>query len=263
MSLHITWLGQSGYLLEGAGQRLVIDPYFSDVVERVEGLRRLVPPPCPVADLKPDALLITHDHLDHFDEETVAAILQSAPECKLMGPSSVMKHAGEMGLAAARLTPLASGATRSLGNITITATPARHSDAAAVGLLLQMKNILLWFSGDTLYAPELSRQILALAPHPPDIACVCINGKLGNMNLIEATQLMSELWPRFAVPAHYGMFAENTADHEEFIAACARLGQPAFALPFGRAVDVATLLEKSVRSQPREIAKRKQPAAAR
>ena len=59
MSLHITWLGQSGYLLEGAGQRLVLDPFFSDIVERQQGLRRLLPPPCTLASLAPDALLIT------------------------------------------------------------------------------------------------------------------------------------------------------------------------------------------------------------
>ena len=254
MSVLITWLGQSGYLLEGAGQRLVIDPYFSDTVERLQGLRRLMPPPCPVADLKPDTLLITHDHLDHFDEETVAALMNAAPACRLLGPASVMRHAGQTGLAAARLMPLASGETLALGSLTITATPARHSDASAVGLLIQVEATLLWFSGDTLYMPELSRQILALAPRAPDLACSCINGKLGNMNLAEAAQLMVALRPRLAVPAHYGMFAENTADPGEFIVACARLGQPAAALTCGRAVDCATLLEKAIRSQPHEVA---------
>jgi L-ascorbate metabolism protein UlaG (beta-lactamase superfamily) len=254
VSLHITWLGQSGYLLEGAGQRLVLDPYFSDAVERLQGLRRLLPPPCPVAELQPDALLITHDHLDHFDAETVAAIMQSAPSCKLIGPSSVMKHAGQLGLAAARLTPLASGEPVRLGSITITATPARHSDPSSVGLLVQVENIWLWFSGDTLYFPELAPQVLHLAGRPPDIACVCINGKLNNMSAAEAVQLMARLQPRLAVPAHYGMFAENTADPGEFVAACARLGLPAVALPCGRAVNCATLLEKSVRSQPHEVA---------
>ena len=254
MSLHITWLGQSGYLLEGAGQRVVIDPYFSDVVERVEGLRRLVPPPCPVAALKPDTLLITHDHLDHFDEETVAAILQSAPACKLIGPASVMKHAAKMGLAAVRLTPLASGEKLTLGGIAITATPARHSEPSSVGLLIQVENILLWFSGDTLYFPGLAPQVLQLAGRPPDIACVCVNGKLNNMSAADAARLMAALQPRLAVPAHYGMFAENTVDPGEFVAACARLGQPAAVLPCGRAMNGATLLEKSVRSQPREVA---------
>lgn len=253
MGVLITWLGQSGYLLEGAGQRLVIDPYFSDAVGRLQGLRRLVPPPCPVTALMPDALVITHDHLDHFDEETVAALMQGAPACKLIGPSSVLKHAGKLGLAAARLAPLASGEKLTLGGITIVATPAHHSDAAAVGLLIEAEDLLLWFSGDTLYAPELSRQILELAPRVPDIACVCINGKLGNMNLTEAAQLMHELRPRLAVPAHYGMFAENTADPGEFVAACAQLGQPAVALPFGRAVDCEARLKNFIRFPAHEV----------
>lgn len=243
MSLLITWLGQSGYLLESTGRRLVLDPYFSDAVEHLQGLRRLVPPPCPVAELQPDALLITHDHLDHFDEETVAAIMQSAPACKLIGPTSVMRHAEKIGLPAARLTPLASGARVTACGFAIAATPARHSDASAIGLLVETENLLLWFSGDTLYAPELAAQIRALAPRTPDIACVCINGKLGNMNMSEAVTLMAELQPRLAVPTHYGMFAENTADPAAFVALCTRRGLAAVALPHGRAVSAAELFQ--------------------
>jgi len=243
MSLLITWLGQSGYLLESAGRRLVLDPYFGDAVERLQGLRRLVPPPCTAAELRPDALLITHDHLDHFDEETVAAIMQGTPACRLIGPASVMRHAEKLGLPAARLTPLASGATVTACGFAITATPARHSDAAAVGLLVESGALLLWFSGDTLYAPELAMQIRVLAHRAPDLACVCINGKLGNMNLDEAVTLMSELQPRVAVPAHYGMFAENTADPVAFVAACQRRGLAAAALPHGRAVSAAELFQ--------------------
>jgi L-ascorbate metabolism protein UlaG (beta-lactamase superfamily) len=241
--MHITWLGQSGYLLASAGQRLVLDPYFSNAVERLQGLRRLVPPPCPATELQPDALFITHDHLDHFDEETVAAIMQSAPACRLIGPASVMRHAEKLGLPVACLTPLASGVTVTLGSISITATPARHSDPSSVGLLIQVENILLWFSGDTLYAPELARQILSLAQRPPDIACVCINGKLGNMNMSEAVALLEELQPRLTVPTHYGMFAENTADPGEFVAICTRRGLAATTLPYGRAVSTAELFQ--------------------
>jgi L-ascorbate metabolism protein UlaG (beta-lactamase superfamily) len=53
--MNTTWLGQSGYLLVNRGQRLVIDPYFSDIGERKEGFRRLMSPPCSIADLSPDA----------------------------------------------------------------------------------------------------------------------------------------------------------------------------------------------------------------
>ncbi len=240
--MNITWLGQSGFLLENSGQRLVIDPYFSDIVERKEGLRRLMPAPCSIADLSADALVITHDHLDHFDPETVTAIMATFPSCRLIGPASVADRGGKAGLPESRLSQLASGKTIQLGDVAITATPARHSDKWAVGLLLHAGGELLWFSGDTLYYPELAHQVRQIASRPLDIAFVCINGRLGNMSLSEAAQLMAELQPRLAIPMHYGMFAENTADPDEFVAACVRHGRPAVALECGRAVNSARLL---------------------
>ena len=240
--MKITWLGQSGYLLEGDGQRLVLDPFFSDIVERKQGLRRLLPPPCTIASLTPDALLITHDHLDHYDPETVVAIMAMFPACRLIGPASVMAHGAQAGLAADRLVPLASGETRHSGRVAISATPARHSDPSSVGLLIQFATDLLWFSGDTLYFPELSPQVLRLARRSPDIALVCINGRLNNMCAVDAVRLMAELQPRLAVPTHYGMFAENTADPSGFLTACALLNQPAAVLCHGRAEESASLL---------------------
>lgn len=240
--MNITWLGQSGYLLEHEGQRLVMDPYWSDIVERHEGLRRLMPPPCPLASLSPNALLITHNHLDHFDPETVTQIARDFPECQLVGPASVMEHGKRVGFSESRLLPIAPGETVRFGQIAINATPARHSDPTAVGFIIRAGDITFWFSGDSVYFPELSPAVRQLAGQPPDLAFVCINGRLGNMNLHEAAKLVAELKPRLAIPMHYGMFAENTADPDEFIAACDRLGQPAAALECGRSVASASLL---------------------
>ena len=240
--MNITWLGQSGYLLQCGGKRFVIDPYFSDIVERREGLRRLMPPPCPLASLKPDALLITHNHLDHFDPETVTEIASVFPNCRLLGPASVMEHGRRVGFDENRLLPIAPGETMLLGPATVTATPARHSDPAAVGFILKTDSATLWFSGDTLYFPELAQEVRQLAGGALDIAFICINGRLGNMNLAEAVRLMNELQPRLAIPAHYGMFAENTADPGEFTASCHRNRRAAIALKCGRCMSVAGLL---------------------
>lgn len=240
--MHITWLGQSGYLLDDGETRLVIDPYFSDVVERKEGLRRLVPPPCSLASLAPQALCITHDHLDHFDPETVDEIMGLFPECRLIGPGSVGRHARRMGVPEHRIVPLAAGATAAIGGIRLVATPARHSDPEAVGLVVDTGNAWFWFSGDTLYFPELSRLVRQAIGRPPDVAFVCINGRLGNMDLLTAARLVTELQPRVAVPMHYGMFAENTADPAEFRAACALARRPVFIFEHGRTTAGATLL---------------------
>jgi len=229
-----TWLGQSGYLLEGGGVRLAIDPYLSDAVERAQGLKRLVPPPCTVAELAPDVLLITHDHLDHFDPDTVPAVMDAFPACRLAGPASVRTHGARIGLADARLVPLDAGQSVRLGGVVVTATPARHSDPAAVGLLVRAADVLLWFSGDTLYDPGLAGDVLRLGGRPPDAVFVCMNGRLGNMGIDDAVRLLAELRPALAVPSHYGMFAENTADPAQFAAACARAGLRSAVLDAGR-----------------------------
>jgi L-ascorbate metabolism protein UlaG (beta-lactamase superfamily) len=52
---------------------------------------------------------------------------------------------------------------------------------------------------------------------PPTALLVCINGKLGNMTAAEAARLAAALRPRVAIPMHYGMFADNTADPQEFV----------------------------------------------
>ncbi|RYD71441.1 MAG: MBL fold metallo-hydrolase, partial [Sphingobacteriales bacterium] len=46
--MKVTWLGQSGYLFEYSGERLLIDPFFSDVVFERQGIKRLVDPPCSI-----------------------------------------------------------------------------------------------------------------------------------------------------------------------------------------------------------------------
>jgi L-ascorbate 6-phosphate lactonase len=240
--MNITWLGQSGYLLEMGGQRVVIDPFFSDIVERKQGLKRLMPPPCSIKSLAPDVLFITHYHLDHFDPETVSQILNAFPSCRLLGPDSVIELATKAGFHDNRLTRMKPGETFHVGKLSLTATPARHSDPLAVGLLIQADGELLWFSGDTLYFPELSRRVRQLAECSPDVAFICINGKLGNMDLHEAARVVSELQPRLAVPMHYGMFTENTANPDQFINACAQYGQVAIALKCGQRVKGDVLL---------------------
>ena len=229
-----TWLGQSGYLLEGAGVRIAIDPYLSDAVEQAQGLKRLVAPPVTVAQLVPDILLITHDHLDHFDPDTVPAVMEAFPGCRLAGPASVRAHAARIGLPAARLVALDAGQSARFGGVDVIATPARHSDPAAVGLLVRDDGTLLWFSGDTLYGPDLAGDVLRLAGRAPDAAFVCMNGRLGNMGIDDAVRLLAEMRPGVAVPSHYGMFAENTADPAEFAAACARAGLRSAVLDPGR-----------------------------
>src|ERR1700693_1730970 len=86
------WLGQAGYLMKtSGGVTVMIDPYFSDEVERQEGLRRLFPPPITTDEMQPDILFVSHGHLDHFDEPLIRALAAGRRTILLAPPSGAAR----------------------------------------------------------------------------------------------------------------------------------------------------------------------------
>ena len=198
------WLGQAGYLLKTHhGLTVMIDPYFSDECERLEGLRRLFAPPISAGELTPDVLLVSHGHLDHFDEPTISAFADG--RTVLMAPPSCTTRASGLGWPASRLRALTDGKSASNGGCSVTATFARHTLPDAIGLLITIGGLRIWHSGDTEYDEHLRR----LASKELDVAFLCINGGGGNMNAHEAALLAWQLKPRVTVPMHYGLWAEE------------------------------------------------------
>ena len=237
-ALTITWLTQAGFLFRAGPERLVVDPYLSDAAERELGWTRLVAPPLKEEDLNPGAILCTHDHLDHLDPESLPRLMELNPGCVLAGPPSVFRAAPDLGLDLGRVLEMEPGRTRDLGSFRVTAVPAKHSDPWAVGFLIRQGGWSIYFSGDSLYYPELPGQVADLAQGRLDLALVCINGRMGNMTWEEALELVSELRPRLTAPIHYGLFAENTADPEPFVQGCGRAGLNCTVLEPGRPVSL-------------------------
>ncbi len=224
--MNATWLGQSGYLFESDGQRLLIDPFYSDIVETRQGLKRLMAPPIPLLELRPDVIFITHNHLDHFDPVALPELHRAFPGARIVGPESVMQQALELEFNRDLLVPMPKGVSHRFGAFSLGATPAYHSDPTAVGCLLDVEGRCIYLSGDTLLTETLVDEIRAAGSGSIDYVFIVINGKLGNMTLAEATYVVKDLHPRLAVPMHYGMFAENTADPHAFADACCRAGIP-------------------------------------
>jgi L-ascorbate 6-phosphate lactonase len=237
LTMKLTWLGQGGYLIEQAETRLVVDPYLTDALAASHGLRRLAPPPVSIDEMDADVVFVTHDHLDHFDPETLEPLMGSST-CMLIGPQSVIAHGRRLGIKESRLLEVCVGETVSARGFRITATPAVHSDPHAIGILVNGEDRLAYISGDTLYDASLADSVNRLAGRPLDAAMVCINGRLGNMNIEEAAELVAALKPGVAVPMHYGMFAENTADPQQFVAACRTQNQNTLLLETGASVQL-------------------------
>lgn len=76
--MKITWLGQAGLMFENYNVKIMIDPYLSDSVKKVnpENYRR-VPISESLFDTKPDIMVFTHNHLDHYDPETVTKFINN------------------------------------------------------------------------------------------------------------------------------------------------------------------------------------------
>ena len=228
--VEICWLGQGGFLIAAEKKRILIDPYISDCVFKKQNLARLHPFPVKLEELSPDLLLITHDHMDHFDPEGIPELLAAYPDCRCAASPRAAEHFRRLGVKEENLTECRIGEYFETSSFRITAVPAFHSDPAACGFLIEVEKKRIVITGDTLFdeglfVPELNNA---------DLLLICINGKLGNMNDSEALEYVKRTMPRCALPMHIGLFAENTADPQPFTDGCRKLNINSFALTPGK-----------------------------
>lgn len=217
--LAATWLGHASVLIEIDGYRVLADPMFSRRASPADfaGPRRLHPLPVGSAILPPlDAVLISHDHYDHLDMETVAQ-LRDASQAPFLVPLGVGAHLRAWGVSPDRIIELDWGGDHWIGTLRITCTPARHFSGR-----LFRRNRTLWsswaiagpthrvfFGGDTGYTAafaEIGRQhgpfdltvlpIGAYAAAWPDI----------HMNPEEAMLAHRDLGGGVLLPIHWATF---------------------------------------------------------
>ena len=92
--MKIRFLGQSGYLLESGRYGIMIDPYLSESVKRASGKARELPIPIEPKDVRCDAVIGTHDHLDHLDPDTVMGMAEEQLFITTNGGKEKLKSLG-------------------------------------------------------------------------------------------------------------------------------------------------------------------------
>ena len=127
-------------------------------------------------------------------------------------------------------------------DLSLTATPADHSDEYSVGLIIEADGKKIYISGDSLYYGGLVREVLEAGGKDIDLALICINGKYGNMNIDQAVDVIKEINPKVASPMHYGLFAENTADPGLFVEKCTQAGIKTFLFEIGKTIELDIIL---------------------
>ncbi len=196
----VRFLGQSGYLLKTANSEIIIDPYLSDSVNRVAGRPRTLPVPIDPKDIRCDAVVCTHNHLDHLDPDTVENIDPSQFFITTNEGKTVLGGLGKTNVKALNV-----GESVTVGDFELVAVFADHT-VEAFGLIVKAEEKVLYFSGDTLF----NEKLFEIKSFSPDVTFICINGRLGNMNVEEALTVAKEIGAKVNVPNHYDMFASNS-----------------------------------------------------
>ncbi len=218
----IFWLGQAGFLLKThEGQTVAIDPYLSDTVERLfpelaPGFKRLSPPPCAARELCADVLLISHEHGDHFDTDSIAPLMANG-KTRVYTSKLVAAQMREMGLDMARVTALSKGETAQiLPRCSLTAMDCDHGELApeAMGFLLDFGFETVYFAGDTALTPE---RLSAALQAKPDVSLLPINGAFGNLNGVLAARYAAMLQSKVLIPCHFWTFPLHHGDPQELI----------------------------------------------
>ena len=255
--LRIWWLGQSGFLVQCEGRRLLLDPYLSDslttkyagtdkphvrMTERVIAPERLT---------GISVVTSSHNHTDHLDADTLQPLLRANPRMRIVIPEANRAFvANRLGISISEPVGLDDGASATVEGFEFHGIAAAHNaidrdangNCHCLGYIIRIGGWTLYHSGDTLLYPGLVEKLRAFAI---DVAFLPINGNqperrvAGNLDGREAAQLAHDIGARCVAPCHYEMFEFNTASPEEFVAECGRLGQPHRVLHAGESLSIA------------------------
>lgn len=159
-AIQVTWIGHATFLIQVSGLNILTDPMFSERASPVPfaGPKRLAPPGVSLKDLpKIDAVIISHNHYDHLDEDS-AMQLGNAPRYFVpLGFSPWFKKLG-----IANVQELDWWGSAELGGLRFHAVPAQHfssrtpfdrNEVLWSGWVIETPAGKVYFSGCTGYAP--------------------------------------------------------------------------------------------------------------
>ena len=217
--LRISWIGHSTMLIEIDGYRLLTDPMFSERASPVDwaGPLRFGPPALSMEELPPlDAVLISHDHYDHLDMDSIRTL--DRPGLLFFVPLGVGAHLEYWGVPAERIHELDWWQEARLGELRLACLPSRHFSGRGLfnrySTLWASWAILgpdhrVYFSGDTSQTPDFLE--IGERYGPFDIALIesaaynynWADSHLGPEQAIDAFLMVRG---KLMVPIHWGTF---------------------------------------------------------
>jgi L-ascorbate metabolism protein UlaG (beta-lactamase superfamily) len=212
-------LGHSTMLLKLRGHFWLTDPVFA---ERASPFRNLGPkrfhaPPIALADLPPlRGVILSHDHYDHLDRETVLVLAQRTEV--FLTPLGVGDRLIEWGIDAAKVRQFDWWQGTQVEGIRFTATPAQHFSGRSLfdgnrtlwaSWVIVDDDLRVFFSGDTGYFDGFRAIGERLGPF--DVTLIETGAydamwPYVHMQPEETVQAHIDLRGRWLVPIHNGTF---------------------------------------------------------
>lgn len=187
--MKVILLGQAGLLFDLDGVRVMVDPYLSNSVERLEPKNyRRQPIDESFFDIKPDILVLTHNHLDHTDPETLKKLFSRHNGICVLASGNAWQTVRKFG-GDNNYIMFNRGTVWTEKGIRFEAIHAEHSDDKAVGVIISYDGKNYYITGDTLYNKKVIKDINV----PIDVVFLPINGVGNNMNMTDAAQFAREI----------------------------------------------------------------------
>jgi len=217
----IIWFGHSSYFIKLNHLRILVDPVFSKAPSPFSFIGSKAFPGTEFAKAEHfknlDVILITHDHYDHLDYQS---ILQLAPETKEIVTSvGVGSHLEKWGIATSKIKELCWDETTKLTNgMSLTAVPARHftgrkfkrNQTLWSAFVLQLDSWKLFIGGDSGYDTHFKQ--IGSDYGPFDIVfleCGQYNAYWPYIHMFpeQTVQAAIDLNAKVLMPVHWGKFS--------------------------------------------------------
>ncbi len=212
--MRITKLEHAALILEEAGRRLVIDP------------GGLTNPVLGITDV--DAVVITHEHADHWTADQLQRLRESNPKVPIYGPSGVVRAAEGIDI-----TTVAPGETVEVAGWTLRFFGGNHAIIHASIPIVENVGVLVndrfYYPGDSFYVPiGVEVDTLAAPAGAPWL-------KVG-----EAMDFVAQVGPKRAFGTHDGVLSAAGIGlvHDRLRAIVESTGGQYFPMKPGEIIDI-------------------------